>query len=347
MKGFCMCLLCLLCIRASFCQDTDSVKRSNKKYKPELSGFIQAHYLNEFNTNGDTLRDPDGFRILRVRLEVKGDVNKYVGYDVSIDPRAPEQGGILRDAFLVLHLLKDQDIRVGQQKTGFGWENSISSTKLYTVNRAEMSDAVSRGENLRDIGIGITGHIKLNDTWRIEDAVTLTNGTKFNVTGPYDFNTKKALWGRLGMRYKNEALQMRCGASFGYGGLRYLNDSLYNPNDDVYVDFWRIGADLEIEHDWFFLAGEWGMGEDMAADTLFDDPIGYQIELAAKTKWNCGPLVRYDVFQDEWKVWTFGAYYGKPKDPFRVLINYIARGNIIDQPGGHDDRLYIQMQVAF
>ena len=35
------------------------------------------------------------------------------------------------------------------------------------------------------------------------------------------------------------------------------------------------------------------------------------------------------------------------KDKFRILVNYVFRGNIIDIPQGHDDRLYIQMQIVF
>lgn len=327
--------------------DTTDIKTKIEKYKPKISGVLQVHYLNEFNTNGDSIRDPDGFRILRTRLTAKGDINKFISYEIMIDPRAPEQGGILRDAFIEFNVIKDQTIRVGQQKTQFGWENRQSITQLYTVNRAEMSDGVSRGENLRDIGIGIVGDIKLNKRFRIEDAITFTNGTRSNVAGPFDFNTKKALWGRIGMRYKKDDFSVRLGVSFGIGGLRYLYDNPIDPSDDVYSDFKRVGADLQIEHKYFFLAGEFATGTDRVSDTLFGEPMGYQAILAIKTKWKVGPLVRYDVFEDEWKVTTIGAYYGNPKDKFRILVNYIFRGNITDIPNGHDDRLYIQMQIVF
>ena len=325
----------------------DSLKEKTKKYRPNISGVIQVHYLNEFNTNGDTIRDPDGFRILRARLTAKGEINKFISYELMIDPRAPEVGGIMRDAFLEFNIIKDQAIRVGQQKTQFGWENCQSITQLYTVNRAEMSDAVSRGENLRDIGIGVLGSIKLNKKIRIEDAVTFTNGTRSNVAGPFDFNTKKALWGRVGIRYKEDDFTVRLGGSFGYGGIRYLNNLLYDPSDDLYVNFQRIGCDLQIDHKYFFLAGEYAMGTDKISDTLYGEPMGYQGVLALKTKWKFGPLARYDVFEAEWKVLTVGAFYGLPKDKFRILVNYVLRGNIKDIPEGHDDRLYIQMQIVF
>ena len=326
---------------------SDTLKSKLEKFKPTISGVVQVHYLSEFNTNGDTIRDPGGFRILRTRLSAKGSINKFISYEVMIDPRAPEQGGILRDAFIGFNVIKDHTIRVGQQKTQFGWENRQSITELYTVNRAEMSDGASRGENLRDIGIGLIGNIKLNKNFRIEDAVTFTNGTRMNVTGPYDFNTKKALWGRVGLRYKKDDFVVRLGGSFGYGGLRSLGDTIATPTDDVYIDFKRIGTDLQIDHKYFFLAAEFAAGTNMAGDTLYEEPIGYQAQLAIKTPWKVGPFVRYDAFEDEWKVLTFGAYYGNPKDKFRILVNYVMRGNVTDIPGGHDDRLYIQMQLRF
>ncbi|MFZ5554051.1 MAG: porin [Bacteroidota bacterium] len=318
-----------------------------KKYKPEISGVVQVHYLNEFNTNGDSLRDPDGFRILRARLTAKGKISKKISYEVMVDPRAPEQGGVLRDAYLGFHYLKNQEIKVGQQKTQFGWENRESMTQLYTVNRAEMSDAVSRGENLRDIGIGLIGHIPINEKLRFENAVTFTNGTRMNVTGPYDFNSKKVCWGRLGLRYKSDKITVKIGGSFAFGGLRYLNNLIDDPSDDIYADIFRTGTDIQIDHDYFFMAAEFAMGTDKVSDTLIAEPIGYQGLLAIKTKYKAGPLIRYDVNEDEWKVLTLGAYYGLPKDRFRFLLNYVIRGNITDIPGGHDDRLYLQMQVTF
>ena len=234
----------------------DSTQESSTKYKVKISGVLQVHFQHEFNTNGDSIHDPDGFRILRARLIAKGELNKYISYQVMIDPRAPEIGGILRDAFIEFHIMKNQNIRVGQQKTQFGWENRQSITELYVVNRAEFSDNVSRGENLRDIGLGMLGFIPINKKFRFEDAVTFTNGTRSNVTGPYDFNSKTALWGRVGLRYKNDNVEMRIGGSFGYGGIRYLGNDRVDPGDDIYTNFNRMGGDAEVENKLFFIVGE-------------------------------------------------------------------------------------------
>ena len=60
----------------------DSTKKKKVKYKVKISGVLQVHYLNEFNTNGDTIRDPDGFRILRARLTASGKINKNISYQL-------------------------------------------------------------------------------------------------------------------------------------------------------------------------------------------------------------------------------------------------------------------------
>lgn len=312
-----------------------------------ISGVIQVHYLNEFNTNGDSIRDPDGFRILRARLTAKGKVNKFTSYQLMIDPRAPELGGVLRDAFMAFSLTKKQSLRVGQQKTQFGYENRQSVTELYVVNRAEMSDGLARGLNLRDIGLGLIGSTKLNETWKIENAFTFTNGAKMNVQGPFDFSNTKNGFGRIGLQYKKKEFECSLGFSAAMGGIKDLGNDLVDPLDDVFIRFKRIGTDLQIENKWFFLAGEYAMGTEKIQDTISGNPFGYYGIIAVKSKWNIGPLFRVDAFEDEYQRLTAGLYYGKPKDKLRVLINYEFRGKILDIPTGHDDRLYIQFQIRF
>ena len=129
--------------------------------------------------------------------------------------------------------------------------------------------------------------------------------------------------------------------------MRYLGNDIVDPADDVYANFNRIGTDLQIEHKYFSLAAEYAQGTDRVSDTLYGEPMGYQVLLAIKTKWKVGAFVRYDVFEDQWKVLTPGLYYGNPKDKYRILVNYMMRGNVTDIQGGHDDRLYIQMQIRF
>ena len=145
----------------------DSSGKKSNKYKPDFGGILQVHYMNEFNTNGDSIQDPDGFRILRARVNASGFVNDFISYEFMFDLRAPDHNGIVRDAYIAFHFLPNQELRFGQQKTIFGYEDVQSIRELYVVNRAEMSDAISRGVNLRDNGLGLVGKIPLNKNWSI------------------------------------------------------------------------------------------------------------------------------------------------------------------------------------
>jgi hypothetical protein len=327
--------------------DSSALVKKAKKYMPHLSGFIQVHFLEPFNTNGDSIVEPDRFRVLRARVCVDGKINKFLSYVVEIDPRSPQITGILRDAYISVKIIPDHTIRIGQQKTQFGYENRESSTRLYFVNRSEMSDNLSRGYNLRDIGIGLLGKININEKYRFEDAITLVNGAGMNVPGIEDYNRKKNLWGRVGIRYKTENLMWRFGISGGMGDQKDLGNDPVDPSDDFIIDFKRFGLDAEMDHKWFFMASEYAAGQDIVSDTI-SNPFGYYVLLAGKTKWKAGPLIRYDVLEDEWKRWTLGAYYGLPNDRFRVLLNYEIRGyHPAEILYGEDDRLYIQLQVRF
>ena len=72
-----------------------------------------------------------------------------------------------------------------------------------------------------------------------------------------------------------------------------------------------------------FLNAEYVFGWDenvTAGET--DEPRGYYVQLVGKTPWRVGPSVRYDSLASEFRRWTFGAYYGLPGAPLRLMVNY-------------------------
>ncbi len=312
---------------------------------PRVSGYMQIHYRFARATGADSVVDNDDFRVQRVRIGVSGDISPRVSYQVEIDPRAPEITGVLRDAYAILRYIPRHDIRVGQQKTQFGYENRESSTNLFQVNRAEISDAIARGQNLRDIGVGLIGNIKLGKGVRLEEAITVVNGAGINVQA--DDTPRKNVWGRAGLRYRNDArnLLTRVGISGGAGDFIELGD-LLDPADDVRIVFVRKGVDVEIDHPRFLLSAEYGTAKDENKSTAeIDEPVGYYLNLVGKLAPNCGPLVRYDVFDDTFKRWTFGAWWGPPAAPVRALLNYEAR-QLKDGVRG-DDKIYLWLQVRY
>lgn len=328
-------------------EDSLREKKPTKKYKPKISGFIQTNYLEHFDTNGDGEKTPSRFRAQRVRIRVKGKITAKISYQVEIDPRAPDITGIMRDAYISFQHIPHHQIRIGQQKTQFGYENVVSSTKLFFVNRTDVSDNLSRGMNLRDVGIGLIGYIPINKNIRFEDAITLVNGAGMNVQA--DNNNKKSLWGRAGLRYKNDNLKWRAGLSGAKADILETEiDSVGTPYQ-YFINFNRLGVDFELEQKWFNVAAEYVVGKDNEPEEVADRK-GYYCILIGKINKDFGPTLRYENVDDgEFTRWVAGVFYGRPTARVRVLLNYEIRKLTEDPelPFGEDNRFYAWLQVRF
>ena len=313
------------------------------EHRPKVSGFFQVFYRQPFETGEDGVVDSPNFRVQRLRIAIEGDLSPWLSYDVSIDPRAPEVGGILRDAFFSIRkLIPKHRIRIGQQKTHFGYENNTSSTRLWAVNRTEVSDNLARGVTLRDIGVGLVGSIPLVDHLRIEDGITVVNGAGMNAQD--DDTDMKNVWGRIGLRYKRDGFWARFGVSAGIGDYVDSGADVVDPTDDFLVKFKRLGADLEVDHEILFVSAEAIVGRDETMGET-DDSAGFYVNAVGKTPWRVGPIARVDVFGDGYRRWTLGGYYALPDEPFRVLLTYELREKMDDLRG--DDKLYLWTQVRF
>lgn len=310
---------------------------------PEISGFLQVHYKHSFDTSDDGVVDAGNFRVQRARIAFKGRVRPWLSYDLSIDPRAPALAGLLRDAYVGVRVIPRHEVRIGQQKTQFGYENNVSSSELYVVNRSELSDSLGRGLTLRDLGVGVVGRWPLGHGVRLEDGVTVVNGAGMNVQA--DDTRTKNVSGRIGVRVKRGDGWVRFGVSGSRGDFIDQGDDPIDPGDDFRVKFRRFGADLALDHRWVFVAAEYAMGEETVGAGEPDDLAGYYVTVVGKTPLHAGPVVRLDALGDELQRWTFGAYHGDPDAAVRVMLEYEYRALRDDVRA--DDKLYLWMQVRF
>lgn len=350
-----VCLVVLSCLIAGTSmghaqeeqKEAKKEKKKDKVGKVKVSGFITTWYKFRIDENGDGEREPDLFRLGKVRIRVKGKVHEKVGYTIEVDPRSPTIEGIARDAYISLHVIPRHQIKIGQQKTPFGYENWESSTRLYTITRSELGEGMGRGFTLRDIGIGVMGRIKVAKGVRIEDAVALVNGAGFGVQD--DTTTRKNLWGRVGVRYKQDPkdLTIRFGVSGAIGDQLEPADPGPPPVPEERFAFKRVGVDVTVDHPWFFAAAEYAMSWDEvpAGSGETESSMAYYVLAAGKTPWKVGPVLRYDAADaEEWTRITAGAYWGLPDDDVRVIAHY---EHFEDEAGVHDGRVLTQAMVRF
>lgn len=89
-----------------------------------------------------------GFEWRRARIGLRGDVNPNVGFNVVYDGA----DNALKDGFVALRYVPGLEVRLGQFKTPFGYEQPESDTKLLWVNTSYAVGALARGRDSRDVG---------------------------------------------------------------------------------------------------------------------------------------------------------------------------------------------------
>ena len=323
-------------------------KGKGKKGLVQVSGYLSMVYKMRVERNNDGTKDPATFRLSKATVRFRGRLNHYVGYTVEIDPRSPTVEGVLRDGYISLrHLIPGHEIRIGQQKVPFGYENWLSSTRQYFLRRSELSEGMGRGVTHRDIGIGVVGKLELAPGLRLENAVAVVNGAGFGVQ--QDDTHRKNVWGRVGIRYENEPLGLVIHA--GISGA--IGDQL-EPEDPgppvvpaTRFAFKRIAGDLEVDHRYGFLGVEYGMSwdETPAGSGATEQSAAYLVTLAGKTPWHVGPAIRYDASDAEgFSRFTIGGYWGEPKAKVRVLADYEVYE---DDLGKNDGRFGVEAIVVF
>ena len=214
-------------------------------------GFINF----QFSTTDAPAPRPDvqTFEFRRARIGLKGDVTREVGFNVIYDGA----DNSMKDAFVVLRYVPEVEIRLGQFKTPFGYEQSEADTKLLWLNNSYVVAALARGRDSRDEGVMAAGKWKLLPALALEVSAAGVNGAGPNAKD--DLNEKNA-WGRAGLALTAAGATARVGGSYGYGHqLGFAGaDGLFGAQgtgaaatlDDTYFWFHAAGADLTVDAPW-------------------------------------------------------------------------------------------------
>jgi hypothetical protein len=338
--------------------------RTNDELPPlKVSGYVQGRFNQGFDHDGKLARSGTGaamttasaFSVARARVRTSGDLVQGIGY--AVEGEFANVGPTLTDGFARVTLVPYHEIRIGQQKTQFGYENPESSTRLLVVNRSLVSNALGREQNganatasgaTRDIGVGVLGRIPVARSITLEWAGGFVNGAGPNRTTDDAIAPQKDFWGRIGPAVKVGVASVRVGASLGRG-----YDVATTPpgttGEPYRYLFRRVGADVQLDTPWFFAAGEYVRGTNALRPTE-QVAAGAYLYAYGKTPWNLGPVARVEGFDpdrdkpgDLQRRWTLGGYYDFKPIKARVVLNYELDHSLVRR----DDALLVQTQLVF
>ncbi len=339
------------------------VVRTKSEISPlKVSGYVQGRFNQGFDHDGTLARSGTGagmttasaFSVARARVRAGGDLTEGIGY--AVEGEFANVNPTLTDGFARVTLVPHHEIRLGQQKTQFGFENPEGSTRLLTVNRTFVSNALGREQNgvnaasgaTRDIGVGILGKIPVAGSLILEWAGAVVNGSGTGRTTDDAIAPQKDFWGRIGSSVKLGVAAVRIGASLGRG----YDVGTTGPGaagEPYRYLFRRVGADVQLDTPWFFAAGEVVRGTN-ALRPREQVAAGAYLYAYGKTPWNLGPVVRVEGFDpdrdangDLQRRWTLGGYYDFRPIKARVILNYELDHSSVRR----DDALLVQTQVVF
>lgn len=320
--------------------DPEEVDRVSKLY-----GDLQLELSAGLDGDGDGVAPTASLFFREARVGVKGQVIEGVGYTVLVD--LGTVNNLLRDAYAWTTLLPHHELRVGQQKTQFGYENPQSAYNLWIIDRAFISDELGRGPDLRDLGIGLFGQWDLPASFGLDYQLTAVDGAGPNVLA--DDTPRKNLWGRAGASYRGEGWTAALGISGATGDRRFKADPA-SGTPAYTISFERLGIDLRADTPWAFAVVEGALGrDDRGAGPAV--AAGFYALAAGKTPWNVGPIFRVEAYDrdldapgDLRRRYTLGAYaeLKKPANA-RVSVNLEIDGS--ETPRDH--ALVSWVQVVF
>jgi phosphate-selective porin len=312
--------------------------------------------------------DNDRFYLRRARLNATGRFREEFDFRLEID-LAGSLGDTaalraqVTDGFINWHRLPAANVRVGQFKTPFGFEQLYSDTRLYTLERSLMNDRLTLS---RQLGVQVGGEL-LDE--RLTYAAGAFNGN--GVNNSFNDDDRFLVAGRLaGVPWRGR-LRGRP-ASWGLGG------NAYSSTDSDVPQAAELGFDSTPEtadRDNVFAGERLGLGVDAQ---LVAGPFELWAELM-RVKWepdNAGP--RTEIESQGWylqgslfvvpdrlqlvlKVETFDPRRDAPSDAtetalagaswhlrghdLKLMLNYMR----VDAEGlpADEDKVLARLQVVF
>jgi phosphate-selective porin OprO/OprP len=340
-----------------------------KKVSVGLFTHLQAEFGNAPDTRFPTA---DRFLIRRFRPNITGKFAEDFDFKLEADFGNNSVGSTtgyraqITDGFVNWNRAEYANIKLGQFKTPFGYEQLVSDTKVLTAERSLPNDRLTLS---RQIGVAVSGELLEK---RLGYSIGVFNGN--GVNNGFNDSEEFAYIGRItGVPLKTKWLDQEVKLSIGLNGLLTDDGSVplsgfgFDSSAAAGVDNifkgnrsgWGVDSQLQV--------GRFGLYAELlgshfrpdqgnfTATTLDDsfDSLGWYVMGAfdivpAKLQ----AIVKFESFDPNTSisgnssdVWTIGLNYYIKGDDIKLMLNYL-HGN---SAGAPDDqgRLITRVQLAF
>lgn len=335
-------------------------KPGGKEKALKVGGYLQANYEAGQVPDARFAGIEDRFLIRRARVNVSGSFKEDFDFKVEGDFGAnslSEQTAYraqISDAYVNWNKYEFANVKAGQFKTPFGYEQLMADTKTLTVERSLPNDRLT---DSRQIGLGVTGDFLKK---RLSYNVGVFNGSGVNNS----FNDNESyLWaGRVsGVAFDGKIADKEARLAVGVDAL-YTRDTAISKAGFGFTgnNFTgrrkSFGVDAQAKWWLFGLEGEYLFSHFAPANRVpFDDfdAEGWYVAATAEV-WPkiLQAVVKCEAFDpnrdlpgNTSSVWTFGLNYFFKGDDLKLSLNYLLG----DPAGLHDNqgRFLARMQVVF
>lgn len=321
------------------------VKVAGAETKLALGGFIHANFESGTAPDARWAGLSNRFLLRRARLFATGVFAERFSFKIESDfgnnSLAAKTGlsGQLTDAFLAWTKYPAANMKVGQFKTPFGFEQLAADTKIFTIERSLTNDRLTVS---RQIGGAVSGDFFGK---RASYAVGAYNGTGINV-GSND--SQKFMWvaRTSAVAFDGKAGDQKLKLTAGVNYFTTVDKGAFTGRR------FGTGVDAQLVY---------GPAE-IQAEILRNDlhPVTGKPTAAAgwallgalnfTTQWQ--GVVRFDSFDSNTATvntttdeWTFGVNYLVRGDDLKLSVNYLSGSQPAPLP--HGDRVIGRLQVMF
>lgn len=344
-------------------------KPGGKEKSMKIGGFIQGQYETGDAPDARYAGIEDRFLLRRARVNVAGTFKEDFDYKLEADFGANALGeqtayrAQLTDVFINWSKYEFANVKFGQFKTPFGYEQLVSDTKLTTIERSLPNDRITDG---RQIGLGLSGDFFKK---RLSYSAGVFNGSGVNTSAN---DNESYMWaGRVsGVAFDGKVADRDTRVAVGVNALTSRDkgttktgfgfdsvpggavDNLFFGRRNSY------GIDAQIKWWLFGLEAEYLLAHFEPSNRLPSDDIDgdgwYVMGTAEVWPKRLQALVKYETFNpnrdlagDSSDVWTFGLTYFLKGDDIKFAVNYLLGTSGAGTARDNQGRLLTRVQLVF